>query len=105
MFGEMTRKYLPGETVPAGLYLNRKSWEFVHVGDEGGELPAGANVAYHRLPILMVMGLAPVVGLAFILFLPVAVPIVLLYSGIRAIARRIGRRMAGPAEGQVRLAH
>ncbi len=103
----MFRKYSSGMFVPCGTYLNTKEWAFHGVPPEGDVLE-GEGVTYYRLPVLLVIALAPVIGLAFILFLPVAVPAVLVYG----IARRItistrGRRpgvprpmdVAGPTGG------
>jgi len=58
----------------------------------------GEGVTYYRLPLLLVIAVGPVIGLAFILFLPVAVPAVLIYG--------IGRRIALAMRGRrARLAH
>ena len=86
----MLRKYKGGTFVPCGTYLSTKGWEFHGVPKEGDYLE-GEGVTYYRLPILVLMGLGPLIGLAFILFLPVAVPFVLIY----AIARRLTMSVRG----------
>ena len=80
----MIRKYSGGTFAPCGTYLSTKGWEFQSVPREGDYLE-GEGVTYYRVPLLAVMVLGPLAGLAFILFLPVAVPAVLIY----AIARRL----------------
>ena len=80
----MIRKYSGGTFAPCGTYVNTKSWEFQSVPREGDRLE-GEGVTYYRVPLLAVMVLGPLAGLAFILFLPVAVPAVLVY----AVARRL----------------
>ena len=96
----MFRKYGPGSSVPAGLYWNSKAWELVTVSEDGECLPPDEGVTYRGAPVLLVLALGPVVGLAFVMFLPLAVPVVALYAAGRAIARRIPRwRRRGPEEG------
>ena len=81
---KMIRKYSGGTFAPCGTYVNTKNWEFHSVPREGDRLE-GEGLIYYRVPLLAVMVLGPLAGLAFILFLPVAVPAVLIY----AIGRRI----------------
>jgi len=86
----MVRKYSGGTFVPCGTYLNTKEWGFHSVPKEGDYLE-GEGATYYRVPLLAVMVLGPLVGLAFILFLPVAVPAVLIYA--------IGRRLVMSVRG------
>ena len=80
----MIRKHSGGTFAPCGTYLNTKEWEFHSVPRQGDYLE-GEGVTYYHVPVLAVMVLGPLIGLAFILFLPVAVPVVLMY----AVARRL----------------
>ena len=92
----MLRKYKGGTFVPCGTYLSTKGWEFQGVPREGDYLE-GEGVTYYRLPLLAVMVLGPLAGLAFILFLPVAVPAVLVYAVARRLSLSIrGRRVLRP---------
>jgi hypothetical protein len=86
----MFRKYSSGMFVPCGTYLNTKDWEFHGVAGEGDFLD-GEGVTYYRLPLLLVIAMSPLIGLAFVLFLPVAVPAVLIYG----IARRLSQSTRG----------
>jgi hypothetical protein len=68
--GKITR-HEAGEFVTSGIYWNRKSWDLTAIGEEGGILPTENDSRYYyQLPLLLVMALAPLAGLAFILFSP-----------------------------------
>ena len=85
----MIRKYGAGQFAPSGTYWNRKTWELVQISEGGDYLPAGEGVTYYRVPLLVVLTLGPLAGLAFILFLPFAVPLVALYTALKVIASNI----------------
>ncbi len=85
----MLKGYRAQDFAPGGIYLRRKGWELVEVAEEGGRLPGGEDVRYYRLPLLLVLLLGPFAGLAFILFLPLAVPVV----AINALAKAINARL------------
>lgn len=98
MAAKIFEKYSPGAPVPSGTYLNRKTWELAHVSESGGSLPEGEDVAYYRLPLLLVLALGPLAGLAFILFLPLAGVIAAVYMALKVIAGSTpwrGGRQAG----------
>jgi hypothetical protein len=82
----MRRRFHSGEAVPAGTYWNSKTWEMVVISGDDENLPAGDGVTYYRAPLALVLLLAPVIGLAFVVFLPLAVPLVLIHAAVtRAI--------------------
>ncbi|MDP2948243.1 MAG: hypothetical protein Q8P22_01730 [Chloroflexota bacterium] len=83
----MRRKYYPGEAVPAGTYWNSKSLEMATISEDDENLPAGEGVTYYRAPLPLVLLLGPLVGLAFVIFLPFAVPAI----AIHALATRAWR--------------
>ena len=96
MLKRMVTRHEAGEFVPAGIYWSRKSWDLTPISEEGGYLPTENEARYYyRLPLLMVMALAPVAGLAFILFLAVAVPVMVVVSVPSAIVAAIRRRRRG----------
>lgn len=102
MFKNRLTRHEAGDFVPGGIYWNRKSWDLTTISEEGGYLPADNGAThYYRLPLLLVMALAPLAGLAFVLFLAVAVPVMLIYSVPGAIAAAIRRHRTkgtlGPA--------
>ncbi len=56
-----------GTKVSNGYYFNLGNWELTHVAQ--GALP-GAGDRYLRLPMPLVLALAPMLGLAMVMFLP-----------------------------------
>jgi len=86
----MVKKYSGGTFVPGGTYFSMKRWEFMAVPKEGDVLE-DEGVTYYRIPMFLVLGLGPIAGLAFILFLPLAVPAVLVY----ALGRRLSQFIRG----------
>ncbi len=100
----MIKKYRAGQFVPAGTYWSRKNWELLNIPEGGDYLPAGEGVTYYRVPLLLVLALGPLAGLAFILFLPLAVPLVVLYTAPRVIARHIPWRRHSKTGEEMRAA-
>ena len=96
MLKRMLTKHEAGEFVPGGIYWSKKSWDLTVISEEGGYLPNenGARTYYH-LPLLAVILLSPLAGLAFILFLAVAVPVMVVVSVPSAILAAIRRRRRG----------
>jgi hypothetical protein len=61
-----------GSRVKAGFYFNKANWEIVTVsGKQGGLLPGDAKADYLRVPAVAMLAGAPVLGAAFVVFLPV----------------------------------
>jgi hypothetical protein len=104
MLRKLFKKHEPGAFVPSGTYWNMKAWELLQISESGDYLPAGEGVTYYRVPVLLVLALGPVAGLAFILFLPLAVPLVALYWGARIISRIMPWRHAKQAGEEFRPA-
>ena len=76
-----------GETVAAGFYWNMKDWRMVVVSGDGGVLEGGADERYLRVPTIAMLAAAPVMGLTFVVFLPlVGFVLVGQQIGIRALA-------------------
>ena len=86
---QMVKQHSAGQFVPGGVYLKSKAWELVTIAETGGQLPPGEGVTYYQVPVLMVLALGPVAGLAFILFVPVLVPLLALYATGKVIARHL----------------
>ena len=60
-----------GSKVPAGFYFNKKTWEIVTVsGRRGGVLPGDVRTEYLKIPAVAMLAAAPVLGAAFVIFLP-----------------------------------
>jgi hypothetical protein len=61
-----------GSKVPAGFYFNKANWEIVTIsGKKGGLLPGNAGTDYFKVPAGAMLVAAPVLGAAFVIFLPV----------------------------------
>ena len=61
--------YTGTQTVEAGLYLNTTTFD-VATMDANGTLPGTAQETYRRIPMLLMLAAAPLLGLAFVMFLP-----------------------------------
>jgi hypothetical protein len=57
------------QAAPSGSYLNSSSWAIEPLANDGDRLPAGPGT-WRRLPTLLALLATPVMGLAFLVFLP-----------------------------------
>ncbi len=62
--------YHGGQAVSKGYYLKRSTWEFDFVAKGGGILPGNRETHYSRVSLPVVVVGSPLIGLAFIIFLP-----------------------------------
>jgi hypothetical protein len=87
--GEVAMKtYNGGDEVKAGFYVNRNAWKVTTLSGKGGTLP-GENVdRYVRMPGLLVLLMAPIMGGLFAIFLPFIGIALLLTVGARNVVRR-----------------
>jgi hypothetical protein len=67
----MTTTYKSGAAVKSGYYLNASEWAVHPVANDGDRLPEGHG-AWRKVPTLVAIGLTPVLGLVFLMFLPFA---------------------------------
>ncbi len=63
------RHYRGTEKVEPGLYLNLRQLSFKSI-DETGCLPGAPDDVYRRVPALALLLVGPIMGLAFVVFLP-----------------------------------
>jgi hypothetical protein len=92
----MVTKHEAGEFVPGGIYWSKKGWDLTIISEEGGYLPdENGSRVFYRLPLLAVILLSPIAGMAFVLFLAVAVPVMVVVSVPSAILAAIRRRRRG----------
>ena len=68
----MVAKKQGGDRVEAGFYWNRKDWRMVVVSGDGGTLDGAHGERYLRIPTLAMLAAAPIMGLTFVMFLPLA---------------------------------
>jgi len=59
-----------GTQVRKGYYFSMKSWTLHPVPADGAALPGTAGEEYLRVPLLVAFAVAPVMGAAFLMFLP-----------------------------------
>ena len=57
-------------SVSPGYYLSTKTFAIEVIGEEGGTLPGPAAAKYVAVPFPLLFAVVPVVGLAFLMFLP-----------------------------------
>ncbi len=86
-----TYRYKGGEVVKAGFYWNLAEWEAKIVPAEGGPLAGTAETRYLRVPILVVLVLAPIMGLTYAMFLP--------FIGFAMVAYLLGGKVVEAASG------
>lgn len=77
-----------GTEVGKGNYWNFSTGERVHLS-EGGVLPGDGNVSYYKVSPAALLVAAPVLGLAYAVFLP--------FIGIAVLAAAIGGKVFGGA--------
>ena len=63
------KTYTGRQTVEAGIYLNTKTFA-VQMLDKTGTLDGTELETYRRIPMLLMLAAAPVLGLAYVMFLP-----------------------------------
>lgn len=57
-------------SVSGGYYLSTKSFAIEVVGNDGGTLPGPSTAKYVAVPFPLLFLVVPVIGLAFLMFLP-----------------------------------
>ena len=97
MFGDVIKRYRGGARVAGGKYWNLYSGDYVAFDEGGGMLPA-VEGEYVRAHPLLILAVGPLIGLAYLLFLPIAVPVMLAqFAGrkVRMVAAVAGRIAGG----------
>lgn len=85
-----------GQLTKGGTYFNLRSWEFITVAKPQGNLPGSEGQPYFRVPVALVLMLGPILGLFFVVLLPLAgllaIPVAL-GRGVYLLTRRLGRAL------------
>ncbi len=81
-----------GTLVKEGTYFSLKEGEFISVPAEGDYLPGTTDTTFIKTPLAMVLLLGPVLGLTFVIFLPMAVPLLVGMLIIQRLKRRAPAR-------------
>lgn len=63
------KTYTASQHVESGLYLNLKKRSITSL-ETDGPLPGTADDTYRRIPMLLMLAVAPLLGLVFVIFLP-----------------------------------
>jgi len=63
------KRYRGNQTVEPGLYFNLAQLSFKSV-ETKGPLPGSENDVYRRTPVVALLVVGPILGLAFLIFLP-----------------------------------
>jgi hypothetical protein len=64
------KRWLGGKRAPAGFYWRPAKWEIVTLSGTGGVLPGEGSERYLKVPVLAMLALAPAMGAALVMFLP-----------------------------------
>jgi hypothetical protein len=63
-------RYHGNETVKPGFYWNPAKWEITTIEKKGTKLPGDEELNYYRIPLPLVILLGPIMGAAYVIFLP-----------------------------------
>ena len=88
------KRYTGSEMVEPGLYFNPRQLSFKSV-DEEGPLPGSTDEVYRRVPILVLLVVGPILGLAYAVFLP--------FIGFAMVTWLLGVKAVQLAGGAVRV--
>lgn len=81
--GTTMTTYTGTQEVDPGLYLNLRKFRLASM-ERRGPLPGTTEETYRRMPMLMMLALAPVLGLVYVIFLP--------FIGFVAVAYLAGQK-------------
>ncbi len=81
--------YHGGQIVKEGFYLKRATWEFEFVAREGSTLPGNEETRYRRMPLPTVVVGGPLMGLAYV----ISLPIVFCFAFGYFLAQRVGQTL------------
>ena len=59
-----------GRRVKPGFYWNLRTWTLATISDGPGDLPGDARHRYVKVPVIVLLGVAPIMGAAYVMFLP-----------------------------------
>lgn len=71
----MFKRFPGGALVKDGTYLDLREGAFVSIPQDGDHLPGGGDRTFIKAPLSLVLVLGPLLGLLFVIFLPLAVPL------------------------------
>jgi len=102
----MAERFHGGSAVAGGYYLDVRRWAVVPVARDGDRLPPGPG-QWRRVPTLLALALVPILGVTFLMFMPLAGFLVLaLHLGgkVRGVFRPGEKTAEAPPQGGGRSA-
>jgi hypothetical protein len=90
-----------GTSVRSGHYFCARSWSLHPVARDGELLPGRPGERWVRVPLLLALALAPLLGAAFAVFLPLIGFLLAAHAAIRPVARLfagLAKRLAATVE-------
>ena len=82
-----------GTQVKKGYYFNVKSWTLEPMANDGAALPGAKGEKYFHVPLLLAFVVAPIMGAAFLMFLP----FIGFYLALSAMVRPVTRLFTSSA--------
>lgn len=72
-----------GSKVNFGFYWSMQAWDMAMIPAEGGLLPGGSDRSYMRIPTVLFLLMAPMMGALYVVFLP--------FAGFALLAGHLGK--------------
>jgi len=94
------RTYTTPTRVKGGFYLNREDWTMFVAPTEGAALPGTPGARHYRFPTVAMLVAAPVLSLAFVVFLPFIGIAMVTKAGVDRTARALGAARATRRTGE-----
>ena len=79
------KRFEGGSRVKGGFYFNQQSWDLVTVSGKHGVLPGTAHDLHLKIPVLLMLLGAPVIGATLVMFLPFAGIALFIHAGSRKL--------------------
>ena len=80
-----------GTQVKKGYYFNVKSWMLQPMANDGAALPGAMGEKYFHVPLLLAFVIAPLMGAAFLMFLPFIGFYLAFSAALRPVTRLFSR--------------
>jgi hypothetical protein len=94
----MTTTFSGNQAVQGGYYFNAIRWSIEPVAEEGGRLPGGPGT-WRRVPTAAALLAAPLLGLAFLIFLPLIGFLLTARAALAPVGRLVRAAATGLAAG------
>jgi hypothetical protein len=94
------KRFEGGSRVKGGFYFNQQSWDLVTVSGKHGVLPGTSRDLHLKIPVLLMLLGAPVIGATLVMFLPFAGIALFLHAGYRKV---VPARATAPEPAPARI--